>query len=81
MCMARETTKNGRVVERNVYDRVSQIEALEKIGAVVMFQDIVSGEEKPCIIERVQFVSRKGVVKQTTPDMDGGVLTLTVRLV
>lgn len=81
MCMAREQTKTGRVIERNVFDRVSEIENLEKIGAVVMFQDMASGEESPCIIERVQFVARQGVVKQTTPDMDGGVLTVTVRLV
>lgn len=81
MCMARETTKNGRMVERGVFERVTQIQNLEKIGAVVMFQDIASGEDVPCIIERVQFVGRAGAVKQPKPDMEGGILTVTVRLV
>ena len=81
MCMARETTKTGRVVERNVYDRLIEIQNMEKTGAVVMFQDIAANESVPCIIERVQFVSKKDAVKQTKPDIDGGILTVTVRLV
>ena len=81
MCMARETTKTGRMIERGVFDRITQIQDLEKTGAVVMYQDIASGEEVPCIIERVQFVSRGGTVKQPKPDMEGGILTVTVRLV
>jgi hypothetical protein len=81
MCMARETTKTGRVVERKVQDRIDAIELLEKTGAVVMFQNMDSGESKPAIIERVQFVSSNTSLKQVTPDADGGILTVTVRLV
>lgn len=81
MCMARETTKTGRMIERGVLDRITQIQNLEKTGAVVMYQDIASGENVPCIIERVQFVARAGAVKQPKPDMEGGILTVTVRLV
>jgi hypothetical protein len=81
LCMAREQTKTGRVIERDVQTRIDQIETLEKIGAVVMYQNIGSGEESPCIIEKVSFVSRANASKQTKPDADGGILTVTVRLV
>lgn len=81
LCMAREQTKTGRVIERDVQTRIDQIEALEKIGAVVMYQNIGSGEESPCIIEKVSFVSRANASKQTKPDAEGGILTVTVRLV
>jgi len=81
LCFAREQTKSGRVVERKVKDRIQEIEALEKIGAVVMFQDIASGESAEAIIEKVQFVAQNIKTKNPTPDMDGGILTVTVRLV
>lgn len=81
MCFAREQTKTGRVVERKVKDRIAEIELLEKIGAVVMFQDIASGESAEAIIEKVQFVAQNIKTKNPTPDMDGGILTVTVRLV
>jgi hypothetical protein len=81
LCRGKEKTKTGRMVERNVFDRVSQIQTLEKTGAVVMFQDMASGEESPCIIERVQFVSDQNEQRTQAPDMVDGTLTVTVRLV
>jgi hypothetical protein len=81
LCFAREQTKTGRVVERRVQDRVLQIETLEKLGAVVLYQDITSGEERSAIIEKVQFVAQNIRTKQLKPDADGGILTITLRLV
>jgi hypothetical protein len=81
LCRGKEKTRTGRMVERSVFDRVSEIQTLEKIGAVVMFQDMASGEESPCIIERVQFVSDQNEQRTQTPDMVDGILTVTVRLV
>ena len=81
LCRGKEKTKTGRMVERNVFDRVSQIQTLEKTGAVVMFQDMASGEQSPCIIERVQFVSDQNEQRTQHPDMVDGILTVTVRLV
>jgi len=81
MCFAREQTKTGRVVERRVQDRIFQLEALEKLGAVVLYQDITSGEESSAIIEKIQFVAQNIRTKQLKPDTDGGILTITLRLV
>lgn len=62
----------------SAFQRLSQLEALEKAGSAVVFQDLDNRVNTNCVIEQVSF-------KQTTPPeyMDGlgGIVTLTLRTV
>lgn len=81
MCFSREAPVEGRVVERSVFERLSELEAAERSGATVLFQDFGTGEERECWIERVVFESRHVGENQFDRSNPGGVLTVTLRTV
>ena len=65
--------------EGRAWERIQELESIEKLGDIVNFQDFTTGESVQAIIERVNF-NRK-----TPPsgkfDGFGGLLTITVRTV
>ena len=65
--------------EGRAWERIQELESIEKLGDIVNFQDFTTGESVQAIIERVNF-NRK-----TPPsgkfDGFGGMLTITVRTV
>jgi len=79
-CFAREKPYTGPMIERPVFERIKAIESAEQKAAVVLYQDLNTGEEAYALIERVQFIN------QTIPDNEwdkkdkGGILILTLRL-
>lgn len=62
----------------SAFQRLSELEALEKAGSAVVYQDLDNRTNANCVIEQVSF-------KQTSPpatmDGVGGVITLTMRTV
>lgn len=81
LCFQREQAHGSRAVERSVWDRVKAIEAAEEAGAVVLFQDLGTGERRYCLIEQVDFTT---TIIPETPSArlnPGGVLTVTLRTV
>jgi hypothetical protein len=81
LCARRERVRGGPTVERSVWDRVSALEALEKSGVAVPYQDFGTGEAKTVIVDQVQFVTE--AVPQSRPAQSDplGWLNVTLRVV
>jgi hypothetical protein len=79
LVMDRERGAGGTMVSRPVQSRLERIEAADKAGRPVLFQDLVTGESRMCLIERVQFVAT--VSPETHAQSRGGVLTVTLRTI
>ncbi len=78
MCARRERMRQGRTVERSVFDRVKAMEALERSGELVWFQDFGTGEERAVVVEEVLFHS--DAVSQSTQEGEDPIGTLQIRL-
>lgn len=81
MCFQREQGSGKRVVERPVWERIQELEANEKKGAVVRYQDLNTGEEEYCLIEGVQFISEIMPESRSAQANPGGVLIVTLRAI
>jgi len=81
MCYEREAATDQRVAERSPWDRVKAIEAAEQTGAVILFQDLNTGEQRLCLVEQVQFVSENIGYSRGAKANPGGVLVVTLRTV
>jgi len=78
MCARRERMRQGRTVERSVFDRVKAMEELERSGELVWYQDFGTGEERAVVVEEVLFVS--DVVSQSTQEGEDPMGTLLLKL-
>lgn len=82
MCFEREQSGlSKRVVERPVWDRIEALEAAETNGAVVLFQDFNTGEERYALIESVQFNAAPIADHREGRANPGGTLIVTLRAV
>ena len=78
MCARRERMRQGRTVERSVFDRVKAMEELERSGELVWYQDFGTGEQRAVVVEEVLFVS--DVVSQSTQEGEDPMGTLLLKL-
>jgi hypothetical protein len=81
LCFPREKSITGPMIERSVMERIKYIETLEKVGAIVIFQDLNNGEEYQAIIERTQFVTETIPDNEWSKKEKGGILIVTLRLI
>jgi len=81
MCARRERMRQGKTVERSIYDRIKAMEKLERSGELVWFQDFGTGEERAVVVEEVTYVTN--VVSQSTQEGEDpmGHLMLKLRTV
>ena len=79
LCMAQETGPNGRVITRSVWDRINQLEKYEELGETVVFQDFITGEQRNCLIEEIQFISTHIPETYKQRSNSGGILVVTLR--
>ena len=80
LCFASEKPVKGLEVKRSVYDRIKALEEAEEKGAVIVFQDLGTGEERLCLIENLEFQS-KNIGDRTAAANPGGILKVTLRTV
>jgi hypothetical protein len=80
LCFSSEKPVKGLEVKRSVYDRIKFLEEAEEKGAVVVFQDLGTGEERLCLIENLEFQS-KNIGDRTAAANPGGILKVTLRTV
>lgn len=80
LCFASEKPVKGLEVKRSVYDRIKALEDAEEKGAVVVFQDLGTGEQRNCLIEGIQFTSTH-LGDRTAQANPGGILQVTLRAV
>ncbi len=78
LCYDEEQDMYGQVKVESAYSRLKTLEHLESAGAVVLFQDFTTDENRHCVIRAVQFV-------QTTPPAAehgfGGIITLQLQTI
>lgn len=79
LCYRKERTKGGRTVTRPVWDRIEAVEALERTGQVVAFQDFATGESRFVTVEKVQFVADRPAQNRAEAANPGGMLLVTLR--
>jgi hypothetical protein len=77
----REEAMNGTIIERSVADRVRQLEIAEELGAVVLFQDLGTGEERECLIENIQYISDYIPQDRAARTEKPGMLLVTLRAI
>ena len=78
LCQMKEGPVGRRTVERDVWPRVTALEAAERKGAVVVFQDFGTGEQRLVRIDKVQFVSQETPEQRPGRAQPGGVLLVTL---
>ncbi len=81
MCFDRERPLRGVEVQNSVYDRITGLEAAEKTGAVVLFQDLGTGEEHKVNIDTVQYIQQYVGDPLYDNNNNGGLIYLTLRTV
>ena len=81
LCLPKEKTVEGKIVQRSVTDRIRMLESVEEKAAVVTFQDLGTGEKRLVIIDTIQFIAE--VVPETVKQKlsNGGLLVVTLRTV
>ena len=81
LCFPREKTREGSWVERSTWDRIRQLEAAEKKGAFVRYQNLNTGEESYALIDKIQFVASHIPEGRQDQEDPGGILMVTLRLI
>jgi hypothetical protein len=81
LCMPEEKTTSGKRVQRSVRDRIRMLESVEEKGAVIIFQDLNTGEQRLAIIDTIQFIAEVTPETRVAKLNNGGVLILTLRTV
>lgn len=79
LCYRKERMRGGRTVTRPVWDRIEAIEAIERSGEVVTYQDFNTGETKNVTVANVRFVTDRPSQNQTEAGEPGGMLIVTLR--
>ena len=79
LCYRRERKAGGRTVERPVWDRVLAMEALERVGSVVPYQDFMTGESMDVIVDSVQFTTDRPSQSRADAENPGGMLLVTLK--
>lgn len=79
LCFRRERLRTGRTVERSTWDRIAAIEALERAGTVVPYQNYLTGESVNVTVEKTQFVADRPVQSAAEGADPGGMLVVTLR--
>ncbi len=79
LCFRRERLRTGRTVERSTWDRIAAVEALEKAGTVVTYQNFLTGESLNVTVEKVQFVADRPGQSAAEGADPGGMLVVTLR--
>jgi hypothetical protein len=80
-CFDEEVDRNGLHTgyEGRAWERIQELENIEKLGDIVNIQDFTTGERVQALIEKTNFVRR--TPPQGGFDGFGGILTITVRTV
>lgn len=81
LCMPEEKTTNGKRVQRSVQDRIRMLESVEEKGAVILFQDLGTGEQRLAIVDTIQFISETIPETRASKLSNGGILIVTLRTV
>lgn len=81
LCARREMMRSGGTVQRSTWDRITALEALERSGAVVPFQDFGTGETRNVVVESVQFVSTQVAQSRSEQGDPIGMLIVELRTV
>jgi len=81
LCARRERMRQGRTVERSVWERVSEMEELQRTGQVVDYVDHGTGETGKVIVDECQYVSTH--VPQSKQEQGDrlGILNVKLRVV
>lgn len=79
LCYRKERMRGGRTVTRPVWDRIEAIEALERSGEVVTYQDFNTGEVKSVTVASVRFITDRPSQNQVEAGEPGGMLVVTLR--
>lgn len=79
LCYRKERTKGGRTVTRSVWDRIEALEAAERLGTIVQYQDFGTGESRLVTVEKVQFIADRPVQNRAEAADPGGMLLVTLR--
>lgn len=78
LCFDEERDMYGQIRVDSAFGRLRTLEHLENAGAVVLFQDFTTEEQRSCVIRAVQFA-------QTTPPSAeegfGGIITLQLQTI
>lgn len=81
LCYALEKTSDGHEVRRDVFTRIQQLEAAEKTGAIVLYQDFNTGEQRQVLINNVSFSSVAIGDSRKEKSHPDGILTITLKAV
>lgn len=81
LCARREMMRTGGTVTRSTWDRITALEALERTGAVVPYQDFGTGESRNVVVEKVQFVSTQVAQSRQEAGDPIGMLIVELRTV
>ena len=81
LCARREKMRQGRTVERSTWDRVKEMEKLQRTGEIVDYKNLGTGEEGKVIIDSCQFIST--YVPQSKQEQEDrlGILLVKLRIV
>lgn len=81
MNLLSEKNTEGKIVERSTWNRITSLEALEKTGAIVRYQDFGTGENVFCLIENIQFIVNSQQESRAAKANPGGIIIATLRVV
>ena len=81
LCYPKETPTGRRRVERPTFSRITGLEAAERKGAVVRFQDFGTGESRLVRIEKTEFVAQSIGEQRWDRQNPGGILLVTLTTV
>ena len=81
LCARREKMRQGRTVERSTWERVREVEKLQRTGEIVDYKNLGTGEEGKVIVDSCQFVST--YVPQSKQEQEDrlGILLVKLRIV
>ena len=81
MCFEQEATITGKMINRNVFERIQNLELCQEKGNVIIFQDFNTGEQRLAIIEGLEFTSRSVGATRGAQANPGGILKIVLRTV
>lgn len=81
LCANREEAPSGTIIERSVVDRIQALEQAEELGAVVLFQDLGTSEERECLIDNIQYISDYIPQDRAARTQKPGILLVTLRAI
>ena len=79
--MYEEKDSSGKTVERSTWSRIIALEAAEKTGAIVQYQDFGTGENVLVLIDKLQFIVSSLMNSRIDKANPGGIIIATLRVV